>query len=76
MATNWRDLYAKCPFYLRYCYANGGWVINCQGVTDASILQWRFRRKQDFEIQQRTFCCDKFERCEVYEMLEKTFEED
>lgn len=51
-------------------------VAGCQGVTDASILRWRFRRKQDFEIQQRTFCCDKFERCEVYEMLEKTFEED
>lgn len=75
MATNWNDLYAQCPFYQRCC-TKGPWTITCQGVTDASNLQWRFRRKQDFEIQQRTFCYDKFERCEVYEMLEKTFEED
>lgn len=75
MATSWLDRYAECPFYLRCDREKGRWTISCQGVTDASILQWRFRKKQDFEIQLRTFCCGKFERCEVYEMLEKTFEE-
>lgn len=75
MATNWHDVYAQCPFYRRCCI-KGQWIITCQGVTDASNLQWRFRTKQDLEIQFRTFCCDKFERCEVYEMLKKTFEED
>ncbi len=76
MATSWLDHYAKCPFYLRGDHEKGRWTISCQGVTDASILQWRFRTKQDLEIQFKTFCCGKFERCEVYEMLGKTFEED
>lgn len=75
MATNWHDVYAQCPFYRRCCTKDHPWTITCQGVTDASNLQWRFRTKQDLEIQFRTFCCGKFERCEVYEMLEKNFEE-
>lgn len=76
MGTSWRDFYAQCPFYVHAGCGKSGYSITCHGVTDASRLVWRFRRKQDFEIQLRTFCCGKFERCEVCRMLNETFEEE
>lgn len=68
MATNWNDLYAQCPFYQRCC-TKGPWTITCQGVTDASNLQWRFRTKRDCTIQLKTFCMDKFQNCEIFQAI-------
>lgn len=69
MAKSWLDYYAKCPFYLRCDREKGRLTISCQGVTDASILQWRFRTKQDCTIQLKTFCMDKFRNCEIYQAI-------
>lgn len=69
MAKSWLDYYAKCPFYLRCDREKGHREISCQGVTDASILQWRFRTKQDCIIQFKTFCSDKFQNCEIYQAI-------
>ena len=71
LATKWPDFYAECPFYRTVEGKN----IICQGVTQASSLVWKFRRREDFEIQINTFCSDHYRNCEVYRMLYKISEE-
>ena len=71
MPTYWKDLYAKCPYFLR---TDGKREIACQGVADSSDLSWKFHRKSDLEIQFDTFCCNKYAFCEVHTMLKKIYE--
>lgn len=72
MATDWKDCYAKCPFFLR----SGNRKISCSGVSDGIRLSWEFDNAEDKEIQMRVFCCEKFQNCEVYRMLREVYEED
>lgn len=74
MATDWVDFYAKCPYYLRS--DRGKKQLSCQGVADSSSLCWKFGKREDMMIQIRTFCCDKYARCEVYRLLRQIYEED
>lgn len=73
MATNWYDFYAQCPYYNG---TDSKKHITCQGVADSSSLRWIFRQKSDLEIQIKTYCCDKFPYCDVYQMLKQIYEED
>lgn len=72
MATDWKDCYAECPFFLR----SGNRKISCTGVSDGIRLSWEFDRADDKEIQMRVFCCDKYQNCEVYRMLREVYEEE
>lgn len=71
MATQWRDWYVKCGYFKR---TDKDMHIKCFGVSDASRLCWEFDKEEDFRIQFGVFCCDKFEFCEVYQMLKKIYE--
>lgn len=71
MPTYWKDFYAKCPFYLG---TDGKKEIMCQGVADSSDLSWKFHKRFDLGIQFDTFCCDKYQYCEVFQMLNKIYE--
>ena len=73
MATVWYDHYAECPFYLG---TDSKKQITCQGVADSSNLCWKFKNRDDLLIQIKTFCCDKYENCEVFQMLKQIHEED
>lgn len=72
MATLWDDSYAKCPFFQR----SGIRKISCTGVFDGTRISWEFDKGEDKVIQIRTFCCDKYQNCEVYRMLESIYEEE
>ena len=72
MATDWKDSYAECPFFLR----SGNRKISCSGVFDGTRISWEFDRKDDKDIQMKTFCCEKYHNCEVYRMLREVYEED
>ena len=72
MATDWKDSYAECPFFLR----SGNRKIRCSGVFDGTRISWEFDRKDDKDIQMKTFCCEKYHNCEVYRMLREVYEED
>lgn len=64
----------QCPFYK---YDDGRRVVACEGVTDGSIISQRYRRRSDWESQVRTFCCEHWQKCEVYRMLmENKYEEE
>ena len=71
MATKWYDFYAKCHYYKG---TDSSRQITCQGVADSSDLCWKFKNKRDLLIQLKTFCCYKYEYCEVFQMLKKIYE--
>lgn len=63
-----------CPFYR---YDDGRRTVACEGVTDGSIILQRYSRRSDWECQMRTFCCEHWQKCEIYRMLmENKYEEE
>lgn len=72
MATSWNSWYVKCPFYLH----DEKCKIRCEGVADGHNIVMQFATKQDFDIQIVTFCCDKYQNCEVYQMVKRKYDED
>lgn len=63
----------RCPFYQ---FDDGRRRITCEGLVDNSSLALIYRRKADYEAQINVFCCEYYERCEVYRMLMEKYEED
>ena len=72
------SLEAKCPLYLRSSVEdrkNRTSTITCQWVQEGINAQLRFRRPADAEIHLKTFCCEKWQYCEIYRGL-KSVEDD
>ncbi len=55
-----------CPFYLS---DDGKRRVICEGPVDKSSLTLRFRRREDFQLHTREFCCKRYICCELYRML-------
>lgn len=72
MATVWYDHYAQCPYYR---HSDCKKTLICQGVADTSTLCWKFDRTEDLLIQVKTFCCDRYKNCEVYQMLKGIYDD-
>ena len=73
MATVWYDHYAGCPYYKR---SDGKRDVICEGPCDDCDLILRKKNHDAFLIQVKTFCCDKYKNCEVYQMLKQIYEDD
>lgn len=56
----------RCPFYRS---DDGRQRIDCEGIVDGSTFSVRYPRRSDWKIQVDTFCCDHYERCEVFQMI-------
>lgn len=78
MPTSRADVRVQCPFYRYDRCANRKWTysITCEGLVDNSTITLSYCNKKDFRIQRGTFCCEWYERCEVYRMLMQKYEED
>lgn len=61
-----------CPFYRRDTYLD----IVCEGVTDHCLINVRFFNALKKDRHMSAFCCNKYKRCEVCQMLLKKYEED
>ena len=66
------DEYVKCPFYLRLSEQS----ITCEGITDNCVTKTIFNSKKEKRKHRNIFCCNKYQNCEIYGMLEKKYEED
>ena len=78
MPTSRTDTRVKCPFY-QYDESHNKKKthrITCEGLIEGSTLVLNYKYKRDFKIQLETFCCEYFDRCEVYKMLMQKYEED
>lgn len=62
----------QCPFFL---HCDGRKRVTCEGVADGSRLQWVFRRRLDYDIHLKTFCCQHYGNCEVYRLAMEKYEE-
>lgn len=78
MPTSRMDTKVQCPFYQYDESYNKKRIfrITCEGLVADSTLIFNFKLKRDFRIQMETFCCQYFDRCEIYQMLMKQYEED
>lgn len=63
----------RCPFFK---FDDGKRRITCEGLIEDSSLALIYHKKRDFETQIRTFCCEHYERCEIYRILMEKYEED
>ena len=65
---------AQCPFYKFDDFKKRR--ISCEGIVDNSTLALYFCRKKDYDTQLNVFCCEHYQKCEIYRMLMEKYEED
>lgn len=70
---SYTQVYVTCPFYIS---DNGKNRIICEGLTPGSQLQSFYRKRKDYKLQIEIFCCEHYEKCEIYEALNKKYEEE
>lgn len=64
--ASFNQIYVRCPFFVN---DDGKSKIECEGIVDESTIFQKYRNKEDYKIQMKTFCCDRYTNCEVYRVL-------
>lgn len=59
----------RCSFFVNDKAGSICYKIICEGITDRSTISWLFQDKEDYKIQMKTFCCDRYTNCELYRVL-------
>ena len=65
--------FVRCPFYRR---DDGKRRIVCEGIIDDSSICLIFRYDNLFKRQIRTFCCEHYKNCEIYQMLQEKYQDE
>ena len=60
----------KCPFWREK--QNDKYRIKCEGITRNTTIQLTFRGDKNWYI--KDFCCKNYEKCKIYQMLNKKYE--
>ena len=71
MPTDFRSVYAKCPFY----DTEDNNKITCEGITGESTLTIKFRKRAPKDHHAKYFCDDMYDKCMVYRMLMEKYED-
>lgn len=72
MATLYDQVNAKCPFF----HGGDRKRITCDGITEDCITITEFNTKQARNQHRHIFCDSmKYKNCEIYQMLEKKYDE-
>ena len=69
---SYKQIDVQCPFYKSDAMKR----IICEGLIDKSNISLGFLIFKDYEIQLRTFCCEHYQKCEIYRMLMQKYEEE
>lgn len=72
MPQTWNAGYVRCPYYISDDTRSR---ITCQGVIEGSKLHWELP-PEDYKIQMREFCQNRYRNCEVCQLLSQIYEED
>lgn len=72
MPRAYHEALIKCPFYKSMTKVS----ISCEGITDDCITKLLFTSAKKMELHREIFCDSKYKNCEIYQMLEKKYEED
>ena len=70
---SYRQVHVGCPFYK---FDDGRSRVNCEGIVENSTLALIFHKRADYEQQMELFCCQYYQKCEVYRMLMENKYED
>ena len=70
---SYKQIEVKCPFYK---YDDGKRRITCEGIIDDSSLALIYHNKHDYATQMDMFCCEHYQKCEVYRMLMDKYDEE
>lgn len=70
---SYMQVFVRCPFYQS---DDGKKSITCEGLIDDSYLVLLYRSKEDYRQQIELFCCEHYQRCEVYRMLMEKYQEE
>ena len=70
---SYKQIYVQCPFYK---YDDGRRHITCEGLVDKSSIVLSYLTRTDYDKQLLIFCCEHYEKCEVYRMLMQKYEEE
>ncbi len=71
MPSVYEDVDAKCPFYKR---SNKN-SISCEGIVSNSSLTIGYVSPKEKATQKRVFCNDRYQNCEIYQMLMQKYEQ-
>jgi hypothetical protein len=71
MATTYKDVDIQCPFFKEL--AKKG--VSCEGLTDDSIIKLWFSSPKSLDLHTEIFCCNRYQNCEIYRMLEAKYED-
>ena len=69
---SFKQIDVQCPFYKSDAMKR----IICEGLIDKSNISLGFLIFKDYEIHLHTFCCEHFQKCEIYRMLMQKYEEE
>ena len=72
MSTMYDDVNAKCPFFL----SSSDKRISCEGITEGCVTKIEFKSKEKRNRHRRKLCDAGYNKCEIYKMLEKKYEEE
>ena len=72
MASGYIEIHIKCPYY-RCTDANR---IRCEGAFPKTACITTFKDKAEMAAVIKTFCCDNFEVCPVYQAANKKYEKE
>ena len=64
--SSYNQVYVRCPFFLD---DDGKTRIVCEGIVRDSRISQIYAKKDDFSIQMKTFCSDRYTNCEIYRVL-------
>ena len=63
----------QCPFYK---YDDGRRRITCEGLIDKSSIALIYLTRGDYDKQLEVFCCENYDKCEIYRVLIQKYEEE
>lgn len=66
------QIYVKCPFYRR---DDGKANIVCEGCGESRSVVLLYRYKSELLKQLQLFCCEHYQKCEIYRAIMEKYEE-
>lgn len=70
---SYKQIHVQCPFY-QYDDAIKKRIV-CEGIMDDCNISLTFKEKKDHTIQLESFCCARYEKCELYGLIAKKYED-
>ena len=72
MPRTYNESLAKCPFF----FSCAKLTITCEGITDSCRLKLSFVDEKEKNRHREIFCDNRYNYCEIYQMLEKKYEDE